>query len=493
MSELRPFQFWCQKVLPLVYDDSLSYYELLCKLVDYLNNTIDDVNKLSDEFQTLYNYVHDYFDNLDVQEEINKKLDDMVVNGTFERLFGTNVMLLSTTNNIRPLELTKITNIKVNDDSYQGFTCDGANFYAYHTDGKNSYIQKLSLSLETILNTKIGYNPHGNSLEYNDNKLYLASNGGVIESGHDSTKSVLVFDTEANYLGTMTFGEGVSSFGITDETSGDYTGSKICVVNTGDSSLLSFYLVRDNLLLNYGIKGLNPNNGYKQGIRFSSGLIYEVLSSNGFINDTIRLYSAYGAHMCDYYTRGINEEIEDITKIDNTIYIITINGDVYSGDMAIPLNINTAFKNDSNRILCFNENKTVSSNKSSIATSYLVGLRNNLYNSGCSGSLRVNSDYFPIAYDRLCNNFTCNHTWVATVSNVMYIYQIHCVYTWQTDKLNLTEFNFRRIKTSDMSVEYVGTYTDFVNSDVFAGTTVEIANLLINEKQLMNRTPVTLI
>lgn len=40
---LRPFRFWCQKVLPLVYDDSLSYYELLCKVVDYLNKTREDL------------------------------------------------------------------------------------------------------------------------------------------------------------------------------------------------------------------------------------------------------------------------------------------------------------------------------------------------------------------------------------------------------------------------------------------------------------------
>ena len=41
---LRPFRFWCQKVLPLVYDDSLSYSELLCKVVDYLNKTREDLN-----------------------------------------------------------------------------------------------------------------------------------------------------------------------------------------------------------------------------------------------------------------------------------------------------------------------------------------------------------------------------------------------------------------------------------------------------------------
>lgn len=39
---LSTFRFWCQKVLPLVYDDSLSYYEVLCKCVDYINKLIEN-------------------------------------------------------------------------------------------------------------------------------------------------------------------------------------------------------------------------------------------------------------------------------------------------------------------------------------------------------------------------------------------------------------------------------------------------------------------
>lgn len=51
-SNLRPICFNAQKVLPLVFDESLSYYEQLCKLtacmnkmIDVLNNTIDDTIK----------------------------------------------------------------------------------------------------------------------------------------------------------------------------------------------------------------------------------------------------------------------------------------------------------------------------------------------------------------------------------------------------------------------------------------------------------------
>ena len=94
-KDLQPFRFWCQKVLPLVYDDSLSYYELLCKVVEYLNKTMEDVGVLEGDvtglheaYVKLQTYVNDYFSTLDVQEEINNKLDEMVKDGTFIRVLS---------------------------------------------------------------------------------------------------------------------------------------------------------------------------------------------------------------------------------------------------------------------------------------------------------------------------------------------------------------------------------------------------------------------
>lgn len=45
------FTFWCQKVIPLVYDNSLSYYEVLCKVVEYLNNVIKQVDSNTSQIQ----------------------------------------------------------------------------------------------------------------------------------------------------------------------------------------------------------------------------------------------------------------------------------------------------------------------------------------------------------------------------------------------------------------------------------------------------------
>ena len=69
MKTILPFKpYFCHKVLPLTYDDSLSYYEILCKLVHSLNLTIENVNELGADFQKLYDFVINYFDNLDLQE-----------------------------------------------------------------------------------------------------------------------------------------------------------------------------------------------------------------------------------------------------------------------------------------------------------------------------------------------------------------------------------------------------------------------------------------
>ena len=51
-TRLERLRIWCQKVIPLVYDDSLSYYEVLCKVVDFTNklnsNQIEIINELTD-------------------------------------------------------------------------------------------------------------------------------------------------------------------------------------------------------------------------------------------------------------------------------------------------------------------------------------------------------------------------------------------------------------------------------------------------------------
>ena len=88
--KLTPFKMQVLQSFPYIDADfdAITNYQLLCKVVEYLNITVDNVNLLSDDFKTLYDYVHDYFDNLDVQNEINNKLDEMALSGELEEIMA---------------------------------------------------------------------------------------------------------------------------------------------------------------------------------------------------------------------------------------------------------------------------------------------------------------------------------------------------------------------------------------------------------------------
>ena len=96
-----PFVTFVTSTVPMVFDNSMSYYEALCALwkwlqddvINVINNNAkvtDDYIKLTNEFIEKFNelktYVDTYFDNLDVQEEINNKLDEMADDGTLQTI-----------------------------------------------------------------------------------------------------------------------------------------------------------------------------------------------------------------------------------------------------------------------------------------------------------------------------------------------------------------------------------------------------------------------
>ena len=92
IKNLTPFKLCVLQNFPFIEADfdAVTNYQLLCKVVEYLNKVIDNNNKQNDNitqleqnFIKLYNYVKDYFDNLDVQEVINNKIDELITTGEF--------------------------------------------------------------------------------------------------------------------------------------------------------------------------------------------------------------------------------------------------------------------------------------------------------------------------------------------------------------------------------------------------------------------------
>lgn len=175
-KELKPFVFWCSKVLPTVFDESMTYYEALCQVHEILNNVITDVNLLNQAYkdfvdtantnyeqfvqqitakvQELETYMNSYFDNLDVQKEINNKLDEMLNNGTL-----TNIILSITSSYYYPVIVDSISEM---------------------TDTKKLYILSTSGDLYSYkngswVNSGISYGSLSNNLTVN-NSLIIAGN-----------------------------------------------------------------------------------------------------------------------------------------------------------------------------------------------------------------------------------------------------------------------------------------------------------------------------
>ena len=79
---LKPFHFWCQKVLPLVFDDSLSYYEVLCKLTRKVNEIISTV---ATDISDLKEWV---------ETKIQELIDDIGETDIPKILFGKTILVV---------------------------------------------------------------------------------------------------------------------------------------------------------------------------------------------------------------------------------------------------------------------------------------------------------------------------------------------------------------------------------------------------------------
>ena len=80
----------------------MSYYETLCGILSLLKTQEEVVNNNADLLAELEGYVQNYFKNLDVQTEINNKLDEMAESGQLSDIIAQYIDLTSifTFNNI---------------------------------------------------------------------------------------------------------------------------------------------------------------------------------------------------------------------------------------------------------------------------------------------------------------------------------------------------------------------------------------------------------
>lgn len=89
-KNLTPFKWFVLENFPFIEADfdALTEWQLFCKLGKEMNKIINNENALGTQvenvtnaFIELKNYVNNYFDSLDIQEEVNKKIDVLINEG----------------------------------------------------------------------------------------------------------------------------------------------------------------------------------------------------------------------------------------------------------------------------------------------------------------------------------------------------------------------------------------------------------------------------
>ena len=291
--KLTPFKMQVLQTFPFIDADfdAITNYELLCKVVEYLNITVDNVNLLESDFKVLYDYVHNYFDNLDVQQEINNKLDEMAQSGELGELIHklddfSNSNKINTGNNLLTDDSLWLTHDGWTGDATNGFVHivgkSGDLEYNYNFDGNKTYL------LEFTVTTSIPSGQDNNSNDFtvvigNTEPIITYRGGGSMNykialkpTNQGSLKFKCVLHSDPYTPSDQFVGN------IHDITLKELTGNLTQLAikdNNGDASLpFSIMLNSNNSVAignEAGIKNYNQTNnvyiGYRSGKNDSTG------------------------------------------------------------------------------------------------------------------------------------------------------------------------------------------------------------------------------
>lgn len=146
IQKIKPsgiFTNYIYKAIPLAFDESMSYYETLCGILSILKTQEEVINNNADLLAELELYVKNYFENLDIQTEINNKLDQMAESGELADIIA------------QYIELQGILAYDTIDDMKNATNLSNGSFaktYGYNSynDGQGGYYK-----VRTMLNTDV--------------------------------------------------------------------------------------------------------------------------------------------------------------------------------------------------------------------------------------------------------------------------------------------------------------------------------------------------
>lgn len=141
----KPIPFFKRFVIqnfPFIEEDfdALTNYQLFCKVVEYLNKVIGSQNEVTEQME----YVLNYFNTLDVQDEINNKLDQMAESGELTDLIAGYLNLRGI------LAYNTVTEMKAAENLVDGSFAETYGFYSKGDTGGAKYKIRAVTNADTV-------------------------------------------------------------------------------------------------------------------------------------------------------------------------------------------------------------------------------------------------------------------------------------------------------------------------------------------------------
>lgn len=312
---IKNLRFWVQKVLPLVYDDSLSYYELLCKVVDKLNELINVTNVTEENIYTSVKQVLDeWLENGTIGDIINNQILDNIAKTSecgdlvgIEQIFSTNFPYPTSTG-----ARADVVPTNCNAYYYQGF-CVTPNGFAMvrlapesnkAASGDISQIFEFSRT-GTYLRSKGVNVHHGNGMVYYDGYLYVDVGSNVAKVKY----SDLTIESYINLSGTCP--------AIDRE-------NKIIYSFSSDYNKLYRYKIESGVIDSIDVSDDCPD--IYNGSFYKDGVFYGITYNNDFVMVDVNTGEFLGGKSSPAYdTTGIYlYEFEDCDTDENgNVYVLT--------------------------------------------------------------------------------------------------------------------------------------------------------------------------
>lgn len=152
IQKIKPsgiFTNYIYKAIPLAFDESMSYYETLCGILSLLKTQEEVVNNNADLLAELELYVQNYFKNLDVQTEINNKLDEMAQSGQLADIIAQYLQVSSI------LAFNTIEDMKKSTNLSENSFVETYGFYKLGDGGSAKYKIRKITNVDVIDNVKL--------------------------------------------------------------------------------------------------------------------------------------------------------------------------------------------------------------------------------------------------------------------------------------------------------------------------------------------------